>query len=60
MSLSLFFQSATVSDGGKSQFLLSIFIAVLMFPDCECVLATESLGKGGSLARPGPWEGGWG
>ena len=26
MSLSLFFQSATVSDGGKSQFLMYIFI----------------------------------
>lgn len=43
MSLSLFFQSATVSDGGKSHFLMSIFIIFNNFSNCGSVFAMNSL-----------------
>lgn len=42
MSLSLFFQSATVSDGGKSQFLMYIFIIFNEVLNCERVFAIDS------------------
>lgn len=43
MSLSLFFQSATVSDGGKSHFLMSILLFLMTFANCESVFAINSL-----------------
>lgn len=55
MSLSLFFQSATVSDGGKSQFLMYIFISFIKCSHCESVYAIDSLRRDVSLFFPVRW-----
>ena len=59
MSLSLFFQSATVSDGGKSQFLMSIFFIIFneVFKRGVYLLLTHS--DVVFSAFPPLWGGGW-
>lgn len=60
MSLSLFFQSATVSDGGKSQLPMLIFLLLVMkFSNCESIFAVDSLKIGVFLAISTPWGGVW-
>lgn len=56
MSLSLFFQSATVSDGGKSQFLIYVFIIFNeVFKLWKCVYHWLTPKRGFLCHSPSPW-----